>query len=484
MIETPIRPQEGAGLGWFFNHLPAILWHRKWWAIVSFVVLSLAAVVAAYSLPTLYRSTATLLVQSQDLPTGLVESPASGAIGQRIARIRERVLSRGDLISLIEQNDLYAEERRTKPMSTIVEKMRKSTTVGALESDIGATQPQQNNTIAINMAFDYPDPGKAQAVLQSFVTSFLRMDTENVEDQASLTVRFLEDQARKLQGEVSVIERQLTELKARNGAALANSGVPSMVDTGSYSAQITSLENQNRQLLAQLRRTPAQSSVVAQAEANLAAMRAMYNDSHPDVVAARERLTAARALAESQPKQSEDALIQAQVQANNAAIANLTQGRNEALARAQTAMAGSARAPAILEQAMQLENRASGLREQYREVANNLLKAQNSARMATEQRAERLSLVEPPSLPDKPVSPNRPLLIAAGAAAGLALGFVLALGIELLSRPLRSPAQIEGMGFPVLGVVPKFDHGVRPVASTGWKTRLTSMFIRRKARLA
>ena len=117
-------------------------------------------------------------------------------------------------------------------------------------------------------------------------------------------------------------------------------------------------------------------------------------------------------------------------------------------------MAGSARAPAILEQAMQLENQTSGLREQYKEVSNGLLKAQNGARLANEQRAERLSLVEPPNLPDTPYSPNRPLLIAGGAIIGLMLGLLLAFAVEFIRRPLRSPSQIEALGFPILGVVP------------------------------
>jgi len=74
--------------------------------------------------------------------------------------------------------------------------------------------------------------------------------------------------------------------------------------------------------------------------------------------------------------------------------------------------------------------------------------------MATEQRAERLSLVEPANLPDHPFSPNRLLLIGGGALAGLGLGLLLALGLELLTKPLRSPKQIEQLGLPVIGVVP------------------------------
>jgi capsular polysaccharide biosynthesis protein len=96
--------------------------------------------------------------------------------------------------------------------------------------------------------------------------------------------------------------------------------------------------------------------------------------------------------------------------------------------------------------------------------------------MASEQRAERLSLVEPANLPDHPHWPNRPLLIAAGALAGAILGLLIALAIELLKRPLRSPVQIEGMGFPVVGIVPVIERGT--------KRRWWQLFRRREAELA
>jgi uncharacterized protein involved in exopolysaccharide biosynthesis len=140
-------------------------------------------------------------------------------------------------------------------------------------------------------------------------------------------------------------------------------------------------------------------------------------------------------------------------------------------------MAGQSRAPAIMEQAMQLENRATTLRNQYQTVSENLLKAQNSARMASEQRAERLSLVEPANLPDHPFSPNRPLLIAAGAAAGFILGLLLALGLELINRPVRSPRQLEQLGFPVIGVVPL-------IRSKPQGRRFLPSFLSREKRLA
>jgi uncharacterized protein involved in exopolysaccharide biosynthesis len=152
VIETETVERGDAAPTWLVNHLPIILWQRRYYVLACLLALLLAGVVAAFALPRTYRSTATLLVQSQDLPTSIVEAPTTGAVEQRIARIREQVLSRGDLIQLIEQNDLYPDERRSKPLSKVIEKMRHATLVSALSSDIGQQSATQNSTIAIAMS--------------------------------------------------------------------------------------------------------------------------------------------------------------------------------------------------------------------------------------------------------------------------------------------------------------------------------------------
>ena len=473
MEPTAIERSEGGG-AWLINHLPTILWHRRLYVIIPAVLLFVAGVVTAYSLPTLYRSTATMLVESQDLPTDIVQAPGTGEIEKRIAQIREQVLSRGDLISLIEQNNLYESERRNKPMSYVVDKMRKATTVGALAGDIGGSTPAGgSNVIAIKMAFDYPEPAKAQTVMQSYVTQFLRMDSDQIEDQANLTVRFLSEQAAKLQTQVQAIESQITQLKASNGAALAGVGGTTFMDTGSFTAQITALENQNRQLLAQARGGAADPALAA-AEAALAVAESTYSDSHPDVITARERVATLKR--GGQRGGGASSVVQEQIQSNNTAIAQLVAQRDAAMSRVNASMTRQAGAPAIMERAMQLEAQANNIRQQYSKVSTDLLRAQSSARLANEQRAERLSLVEPPNLPDDPNWPNRPIVIAGGAGAGLALGFLLALLVELLNRPMRSPAQVQSMGLPVLGVV--------PILQTNPRRKRFAFFRKREAGLA
>ena len=134
MIEQPIEQAESpGGGGWLINHLPSIL-RQRWKSIaIPFALILLAGVIGAYALPTSYRSSATLLVESADLPTAGEGRGCRRRSNSALARIREHVLSRGDLINLIQQNDLYPDERKSDPMSTVVDKMRKATTVGALE---------------------------------------------------------------------------------------------------------------------------------------------------------------------------------------------------------------------------------------------------------------------------------------------------------------------------------------------------------------
>ncbi|RYD24631.1 MAG: lipopolysaccharide biosynthesis protein, partial [Lysobacteraceae bacterium] len=87
----------------FIGSLPVILWERRWLIIVPFVLLSIAGIAAAFLLPRSYRSSATLLVESQNLPTdGTGSGPGDTVIDRRMAKIRQQILSRPDLVGLIQ----------------------------------------------------------------------------------------------------------------------------------------------------------------------------------------------------------------------------------------------------------------------------------------------------------------------------------------------------------------------------------------------
>jgi uncharacterized protein involved in exopolysaccharide biosynthesis len=80
-------------------------------------------------------------------------------------------------------------------------------------------------------------------------------------------------------------------------------------------------------------------------------------------------------------------------------------------------------------------------------IANVNINAQN----------ETIQVVDPANLPERPVAPKRPLLMAVGLAVGLAVGFMLAAGFEvprLLTIQTTDDAE-HYTGLPVLVSVPE-----------------------------
>ena len=118
----------GGGDG-FLAYLPAILWQRRWWMIVPVVVGIVASIAAALLIPPSYQATAIMLVQSSQLPDEVVGEFNNSVIDRRIAAIRQRVISRPDLLELINRHGLYSDRRSSDPLSEIIEDMRESITL-------------------------------------------------------------------------------------------------------------------------------------------------------------------------------------------------------------------------------------------------------------------------------------------------------------------------------------------------------------------
>ena len=438
--------EESGGL---LVHLPAIIRQRLWWLIIPAILCLIAGIAAAFLMPTVYRSTATLLVESPQLPEDISGEQTTDIVDQRIAKIRQQVLSRPDLIELIQKHGLYIEERGSESLSTVIQDMRDSTAISPVMAELQQNANGQSSTIAFSLSFDYPAAAKAQAVAQDITEQILLIDATKNAEQATNTVQFLTDQAGELQAQIATMEAQLAGIKARNGQVLSSAGMTMLgMSGGNYDAQIISLQRENAMLNSQrdLTKTAAdRDPLVANAEAQLAAARAAYSDTHPDVAIARRRLVEAKALASTNQQRIPVDTIAQQISSNNAQIAAMQAAKGQENARVSATIGAQSRAPLVMEQVAQIQQKLDGLNGQYTGVAARLLTAQANEKAENEQRGERLSVIDPPVTPEDPESPNRPLLIAGGLAFGLSLGLVLILALELFHRPIRDPADIKTM---------------------------------------
>jgi polysaccharide biosynthesis transport protein len=487
MSEPGYQEEEtGGGMGAMIAQLPSILWQRRWFVIVPAALGLIVSTVTAFVLPTQYESSAVMIVQSPSLPDDVIGSGTNELIDRRIEAIRQQIVNRPALLAMIEQNQLYTDERGSKPLSTVIETMRDAITLVPEKIDLGGAR-QQDNTISVRLAYLYEDPAKAQAVAQALMERVVEVNSTSNTEQAVQTVAFLTEQQSQVQNQIAELEGQISALNVRYGGVLASGG--SVVTGGSSSAfdmQIASLERENAMLRSQretLATADTRDPAVVAAEAQLAGARAIYSDSHPDVQLARRRLAEAQQFARNNVAKLPTENIDTQIAVNERQIIQLRSAKAGDAAQMAAVLAERARAPGVQQQAAQLQQRLSGLYEQFEGISQRLLAARAGARADQEQMGERLLVVDPPVVPDKPTSPNRPLIIGIGFAAGLGLGLILALAVEMFLHPVRDPKTIKAItGARPLAMVPVITP-LRPRhrGRGGWRRFLP---FRRKAKLA
>ena len=269
--------------GGILSYLPTILWQRRWWIIVPVIVGLAASVAAVLLIPPRYKANAVMLVESPQLPKEIVGDSSDTLIERRIAGIKQRVTSRPDLVELINRHGLYSSERSSTPLSDIIDKMRDRIALTPSTVELPASGAK-DNTVAFNLSFEYGEAAPAQAVVQDLMDRILELDSNGNLEQATTTAQFLRDQAQGLADQISKVEGELAAINSRYGSVLGSTGAVVTANSGSYDVQIAQLQRDNANLIAQ--KEAAQSSdtrdpVVKNAEAALAAARALYSEIPP-----------------------------------------------------------------------------------------------------------------------------------------------------------------------------------------------------------
>jgi hypothetical protein len=156
-----------------------------WWKLAA-----AGAVVAAglsFTLPVNYVSTATIRVTPQQDPIRpATPQQLEERAGDHLVSLETDILSRRSLAEIIQQPslDLYREERRRMPLEDIVEEMRN-------DIHIEASSPE-----AVRISFQYPDRVKAQATLYELVHRFTQENAALNRNKASLYNYFWADKVR------------------------------------------------------------------------------------------------------------------------------------------------------------------------------------------------------------------------------------------------------------------------------------------------
>jgi len=108
-----------------------IVRRRIWLLIIPAVVFSVSAYLVSLFLPARYKSETVVLVEAPTVSSELVR-PIGGDTNQRLATMREEILSRTRLQQIIEKFNLYREDVGQRPMEELVARLRSSIDVSAV----------------------------------------------------------------------------------------------------------------------------------------------------------------------------------------------------------------------------------------------------------------------------------------------------------------------------------------------------------------
>ena len=299
---------------------------RKEYFGTALVLLFLTCVFT--SLWSTYKSTATIQIQAPDIPEGVTAPSGINASGfiealadQHIQQIQQKIMASSNLVDIITKLGLYADNRRVKPMTEIVEVMRKKIKLELVSTELSNPASAQRLSagqlaaIAFTISFKYGDPVISQQVTNELVSRFLDEDMKQRRQKARETAAFLGQQITILEQTMVAQEQKIADFRQQHAnnrpEALAfnqQMAATTSINLQDIERQMNALEKAHGDLLSQLAGVDPYSRVIADGqvlstpaiqlkalEARYSTLSGQYGASHPDVLKLSRQIGALRA---------------------------------------------------------------------------------------------------------------------------------------------------------------------------------------------
>jgi succinoglycan biosynthesis transport protein ExoP len=185
-------------------------------AVASLVIM--ISIGFAFGLPSIYQSTATILIEQQEIPSELVQTTISSYADERIQRISKRVMTSVNLDNIIKEYDLYSEERRSEGLESVRKRLTQAITLEMVSAEVlnPRSGREQEATIAFKVSYSSKSPELAQAVTKELVSLYLEENRASRIQTAAGAAEFLEEQAKALKEQISGVENELAAFKKQH----------------------------------------------------------------------------------------------------------------------------------------------------------------------------------------------------------------------------------------------------------------------------
>ncbi|HEY4366960.1 MAG TPA: hypothetical protein VGN07_06960 [Steroidobacteraceae bacterium] len=184
----------------------------------AFVAVLVVVIAAAFLWPATYKSTGTILIEQQELPSDLVRSTISSYADQRIQVITQRVMTTENLFKIIQRFDLYQRQRRTKTREAVIERMRDDIKFDMISADV--IDPRSGHptkaTIAFSVSYSNRSADLAGRVANELVSLYLQENIQSRKERSADATSFLTEEGDRLNKRIAEVSGQLAKFKAEH----------------------------------------------------------------------------------------------------------------------------------------------------------------------------------------------------------------------------------------------------------------------------
>jgi uncharacterized protein involved in exopolysaccharide biosynthesis len=441
-----------------------------------FLVIALAVsaigITVAWTLPPIYRSEAQLLVESPQIPDALARSTVEVGTSETLQIIRQRLLTRANLLDIAREFGVYRDQPRMTP-DQIVRDMRSKVDISLPRSRRG----QSNAANFVTVSFESPNGELSARVANELVTRVLEENVAMRQAATSQTLDFFRQEVARLDRELADQSQLILEFQLRNQNSLPDSQGFRRSQQVSLQEQLiqvdreivglkdrserlqTLYESTGRLTLTPDARNPDELQLV-RLQNELQTALTLYSEQNPRIRALRAQVTALEnRVAEQSGMVGETGQQLSAFEIEMADLNAQIEFKLSQKARIETTLAeleqSIAATPANAVQLSTLERDYQNIRVQYNAATADLAAARTGDQIEAQARGQRITVVEQAEAPREPTKPdrNRIALMSIGLGVMLGAGFVALL--EFLNGAIRRPADLtSGLGITPLVTIP------------------------------
>jgi polysaccharide chain length determinant protein (PEP-CTERM system associated) len=405
--------------------------------------------------------------------------------------MEQTILSRTQLEQIIQEFNLYSKERKDMIMEDVVERMRSHDIL------IGGRNGGRIQGDSFTVGFEARDPKTAMLVTERIASLFIRQNLQDRSVVAEQTDQFLQSQLDNTRNQLKQYETRLEEFRRANPGRMPEEVKSNQQALQAAQAQLQAIQDsierdRDRELMLQrmiaqaneaatavpaAAATPASGGEVQvtpakQLEAARIVLRNMLTrlkPDHPDVKAQQrfirdlEAKVAAEALqqpvsptgAPESPKNTRAAELQAEFDMIEQRLPAKQEDEKKLMAAISNYRAQLESIPTVETKLTELMRDYTTLQATYQSLLTKSEEAKIATNLERRQIGEQFRIIDAARLPQRPTSPNRPIIMAGGCFVGLALGIGIAALLEYRDKSLRTEEDVlTALSLPVLALVP------------------------------